>query len=212
MIDMSKLYTHKDYPAALNKFNSSKKAKKWAEFKDIHLTLTNHKCPICECSLKDDELLTRFSGSNNTSITKISATIDHYRPQKYYNFLKLTPENYILMCSECNNIYKGCEFPLFGASTERAKNCAEIINERPLIVNPIIDKLLNLFVLVLRQMENGRKVLELAPKHENGYFYEQAKTSIKLFKIGECDINDHSNENVRNLRINLLHNLSLIHI
>lgn len=202
---MSKLYVHEEYPAALEKFNKSSKIKKWSEFKDIHLKLTNHKCPICECSLKDGELLTRLSGHNNNSITEIKATIDHYRPQKYYNFLMLSPENYILMCSECNNIYKGCEFPLFGDTTERAKNNTEIIKELPLIVNPILDKLLKLFIVVLRQMESGRKVLELAPKHKDGYFYEQAKATIELFKIGECDINGHSNENVKNLRINLLH-------
>jgi hypothetical protein len=206
MIDMSGLYIHVDYPAALTKFNHSTKRKKWSEFKDVHLKVTNHKCPICECSLKEGELLTRNSGavSDNTE-TEIIATVDHYRPQAFYAFLAMTPENYILMCSECNNIYKGCEFPLFDIPIIRATTVGGISSENPLIVNPILDDLLELFNIVARIMTNGRKVLELKPKHTVGYLYEKAITTIKLFSLGECDVVCHNNTNVKNLRINLLH-------
>ncbi|PAJ74520.1 hypothetical protein CJF42_09870 [Pseudoalteromonas sp. NBT06-2] len=201
MIDMSVLYDHADYPAALVNFNNSNK---WAKFQEVHLSVTNHKCPICECSLKVGELLSRPS-RGKTKQCIIESTVDHYRPQKYYTFLALTHENYILMCSECNNIYKGCEFPLFGDNPVRATNPAEISNEQPLIVNPINDDLFDLFELVVRHDLSGRKVLELSPKHEQGYRYEKALTTIKLFSLGECELNAHSNANVKTLRINLLH-------
>jgi len=206
MIDMSGLYGHEDYPVALTKFNNSNKIRKWSEFKDVHLKITNHKCPICECSLKSGELLTRNSGAaSENKFTTITATVDHYRPQALYMFLALVADNYILMCSECNNIYKGCEFPLFSNPTVRATTVAEIANEQPLIVNPIIDDLLDLFIVVARQMTSGRKVLELKPKHTQGYLYEKAVATIQLFNLGECDVVCHNNTNVKNLRINLLH-------
>ncbi|NQY86174.1 MAG: hypothetical protein HRT51_00260 [Colwellia sp.] len=213
MIDMSGLYTHADYPAALNRFNTSNNRKKWSKFKDVHLSVTNHKCPICECSLRVDELLSRPSGrvveedENTDAESKhtIGSTVDHYRPQTFYDFLALTPKNYILMCSECNNIYKGCEFPLFGTSPVRAQILAEVTNELPLIVNPINDNLLDLFQLVVRRDSSGRKVLELSPKHTQGYLYEKALTTIKLFCLGDCELNAHSNPNVKKLRISLLH-------
>ncbi len=211
MIDMSGLYGHADYSAALVNFNNSKK---WSKFKAVHLSVTNHKCPICECSLKVDELLSRPSGriveedekTDSENKHTIGSTVDHYRPQTFYDFLALTHENYILMCSECNNIYKGCAFPLHGsANPVRATNLAEIANEQPLIVNPINDDLFDLFQLVVRHDLSGRKVLELSPKHEQGYRYEKALTTIKLFCLGNCDLNAHCNVNVKTLRINLLH-------
>lgn len=214
---MSGLYAHADYPAALVSFNNSSNRNKWSKFKPVHLSLTKQKCPICECTLKTDELLTRPSGrvvENDESIDSrsesrevvIGSTVDHYRPQIFYSFLALVHENYILMCSECNNIYKGSEFPLFGNNPVRATSLAEIANEQPLIVNPIADDLLDLFQLVVRRDLSGRKVLELNPRHSQGYLFEKALTTIKLFCLGNSDVNFHTNVNVKTLRINLLHN------
>lgn len=217
MIDMRTLYQHSDYPVALQSFNSSTRPKRWSEFKGVHLKITNHRCPVCECSLKAGELLARNSGPVETSEvevseevdyerphTEVSATVDHYRPQKYYSFLEYEHKNYILMCSECNNIYKGAEFPLFPSQASRATCVEQLATEQPLIANPVSDNIYNLFKVVTRQLPSSRKVLELAPKHDTGYLHEKALETIKLFGIGDCEVNAHSNANVKALRVNLL--------
>ncbi len=198
MINMSGLYEHDDYETTLAEFNSSHC--KWSFFEDIHMDIANGRCPICECSL--DGTVTRPSKNGITSIT---ATIDHYRPQHHYDFMKCKPSNYLLMCSECNNIYKGSEFPLHSSRPTRATNINEIENEKPLIVNPISDNLLELFILVFKRKATGEELLlELKPKETTGYLYEKALETIKLFGLGDCEINRHSNENVYNCRIRIL--------
>jgi len=197
MIDMSALYEHEDYQNALEQFNRS--SCKWSSFVDVQSKVAKDKCPICECSL--DGSVTRLSNSGNN--LSIEATVDHYRPQKYYSFLECDHKNYLLMCSECNNIYKGSEFPLHH-STPRAIDKTKLDNEKPLIVNPIYDNLLELFVLVFRRTSSGKNVLELKPKETTGYLYEKALETIKLFGLGNCEIYRHSNENVYNCRIRIL--------
>ena len=198
MIDMSGVYGHKDYETTLDEFNSSRC--KWSLFEDIHIEIANNRCPICECKL--DGTVTRPS---KRGITTITATIDHYRPQRHYAFMRCEPSNYLLMCSECNNIYKGSEFPIHGSSSIRATNIDEIENEKPLIVNPIYDDLLELFILVFKRKDNGEELLlELKPKETTGYLYEKAVETIKLFGLGNCEINRHSNPTVYNCRIEIL--------
>jgi len=101
-------------------------------------------------------------------------------------------------------IYKGSEFPLYSSTPIRAIDETKLDNEKPLIVNPIYDNLLELFVLVFRRTSNGRNVLELKPKETTGYLYEKALETIKLFGLGNCEIYRHSNENVYNCRIRIL--------
>lgn len=204
MIDMRYLYQHDDYQAALQRFNQW--PKKWSRFKGVHLAVTNHRCPICECSLKSGELLVRNNCNPGKPQTEIKATVDHYRPLNYYPFLKFEHKNYILMCSECNNIYKGSEFPLYPEQAIRAINVAQLTTEQPLIASPVKDNIFDLFKVVTRRLKNGTRVLELTPKHASGYMHDKALETIKLFGIGDCETNGHSNENVKALRINLLRN------
>ncbi|AZL85608.1 hypothetical protein EIJ81_14260 [Aliivibrio salmonicida] len=203
MIDMRTLYQHADYSVALQNFNSSS-PKKWSKFQGVHLAVTNHRCPICECTLKNGQLLMRASSKPGKPPVQVKATVDHYRPQKYYPFLEFEDKNYILMCSECNNIYKGSEFPIFGVQVTRATSVAGLATEQPLIANPVSDNIFDLFKVVARRLTNGRKVLELTPKHTSGYLHEKALATIKLFGIGECEVNAHSNVNIKALRVNLL--------
>jgi hypothetical protein len=203
MIGMSNLHAHEDYPAALETFNNSHAPRRWSEFKGVHLKVTNNKCPICECSLKEDELLHR--PNNNQGVVFNKATVDHYRPQKYYSFLTYEDNNYILMCFECNSLYKGNSFPLHSSTPARATSIEQVPNEKPLIVNPIVDNPLILFKLIFLPTPSGKKVLELIPKHEEGYSYEKALETIKLFSLGNCEIFVHHNDNVQTLRVTLLH-------
>jgi hypothetical protein len=198
MIDMSALYGHDEYQDALDIFNAS--SCKWSSFINVHTKVSKNKCPICESPL--DGSATRISNSGNA--LTIHATIDHYRPQKHYNFLKCNHKNYLLMCSECNNIYKGSEFPLHTSTPTRATNKDEIESEKPLIVNPIHDDLLELFVLVFKRSAAGGVLLELKPKASTGYLYKKALETIKLFGLGDCETNRHSNNNVHSCRISIL--------
>ena len=207
MIDMSKLYEHEDYEDALESFNSREDINNcdhthWSLFKDIHLSISKNRCPICECLLNNTVTRPTNNNPSDTAYT-VTATIDHFRPQEYYSFLRCNHKNYLLMCSECNNIYKGNSFPIYDNS-ERATNESEIENEPHLIVNPITDNLLELFVLVFKQTSSGKCILELKPKEDSGYKHEKALETIKLFGLGDCEINRHSNDNVHNCRISIL--------
>ena len=197
---MSQLYSHSDYQSSIQNFNASRYNSDcdWSCFESVHRKISMHRCPICECEL--DGTLTRLS---NRGVTSIIATIDHYRPQHHYSFLRCEHTNYLLMCSECNNIYKKSDFPLHG-SIQRGTCSVSIEDEKPLIANPIQDDLLALFILVFKRSSNGKNVLELAPKESTGYLYEKAVETIKLFGLGDCVINRHPNENVFNCRIGLL--------
>ena len=198
MIDMRLLYQNEDYQIALDNFNNNSPCQ-WNFFKDVHLKVSKNRCPICECKI--DETETRL-GKGNKKVT-IKATIDHYRPIEFYNFLKCSHKNYLLMCSDCNNIYKKSNFKIC-SSTIKATKISEVENEKPLIVNPIYDDLLELFILVFRITNSGKKILELKPKVEIGYPYKKAKETIKLFGLGDCEINRHSNDNIYNCRIRIL--------
>ena len=204
---MSSLYEHNEYQATLENFqtqvnNGECEYTAWGLFKTIHTDITTNKCPICECSFENPpQRLT-----NRGTYTNIRATIDHYRPQEYYPFLRCDDKNYILMCSECNQMYKDNAFPLFPIDSVRWSE--EIfIEEQPLIANPIVDNPLELFDLVFRLSTSGKKVLELKPKEsllDTEYNYQKAIETIKLFGLGDCEENRHQNSNVHNCRIELL--------
>lgn len=201
MISMSDLYNNINYNAALIQFNSSTIETRWSVFKNVHLSTTKGRCPICECRL--DNSVTR--ASNNGVIT-LTATIDHYRPKDstLYPFLKYNHNNYILMCSDCNNCYKGNLFPLHSSTPQRATSLNTLNTENPLITNPITDNLLDLFDISFTYTSSGKKVLDLIPKHKSGYLLDKANETIKVFSLGNTDTNRNINENVNNCRINLL--------
>ena len=204
---MSSLYKHDNYQTILGNFeeqvtNGDCIYTAWGLFKMLHIDIAKGKCPICECLL--DDSVQRLTNSGNT--ISVKATIDHYRPQEYYSFLKCEHTNYLLMCSECNSMYKKSDFPLYPYGSIRWSE--EIfVEENPLIVNPITDNVLELFDLVFKLSTNGKKVLELKPKGsllETEYLYLKAVATIKLFGLGDCEENKHKNENVHNYRIELL--------
>lgn len=201
MIDMRSLYNHPDYTIALANFDNSNC--KWTKFKNIHLKVSKYKCPICECNLNNTE----EGIEQNGRFMKFS--IDHYRPQEYYPNLKCDDKNYLLMCTDCNGCYKGNLFPVDISSNSNGDLSLSINenirNEKPLIINPVYDDLLELFILVFRLTPSGKKVLELRPKETTGYLYEKAKETIRLFSLGNCEVDIHTSISVQNCRIKLLH-------
>lgn len=213
MIDMSSLYSDDDYGIALNNFNSSSDNKRWKEFKQVELKVAKNKCPICECPLDNDsDKLTRPTNKPNKYMLLIP-TIDHYRPQNIYPLLSYIPENYLLLCNDCNNVYKKNHFPLYpdrATHTTTATTMTSVIDEKPLLANPIYDNPLELFDLIFRRISNNQIILELSPKHtlsNNTYLYKKAKKTIELFGLKECQPRN-TNENVAMCRRNLLVNLS----
>jgi len=202
MIDMRNLHSDSNYNIALANFNSSNC--KWTKFKNVHLEVSKYKCPICECKLNN----TAEGIEQNGRFMKFS--IDHYRPHdpNLYPLLKCDHKNYLLMCSDCNGCYKGNQFPLHSSGSIRDTTSIttdSIANEKPLITNPIYDDLLELFILVFRLTPSGKNVLELQPKETSGYLYEKAKETIRLFSLGNCELDVHTSINVQNCRIELLH-------
>jgi len=54
-------------------------------------------------------------------------------------------------------------------------------------------------------MPNSNKmILELKVNIEDKYLMEKAKETIKLFGLGDCEVNRHSNSNVYRCRIEIL--------
>lgn len=206
MINMLKLYEHDDYANTLRTFQTQVRNgdcvyTAWGLFKSIHLDISKQKCPICEIKL--DGTVTR--GGNNGETT-IKATIDHYRPKdtQLYPFLKCDDKNYLLMCSECNSMYKGNKFPLYPLNSTRWTE-DNFVEEKPLIVNPILDNILELFELIFKFSSSGKKVLELKPKDGlNEYEQLKAEETIRLFGLGDCEENRNDNPNVHQCRIELL--------
>ncbi len=170
-------------------------------FKNLHIERTDSRCPICEC-LIDGSL---FRQNNKNKITAISATIDHFRPIEHYPNFKCEDKNYLLLCSDCNNVLKKSLFPLYGSRT-RATTISDISIEKPLLVNPIDDNIEELFTLLFIFRPDGSRILEVAIHPalvEGSYFYEKAKTSIEIFKLGECYTTD-TKDNVQVCRIDIL--------
>ena len=211
MINMFDLHSDPDYKIALTSFLSRQttdcdhsNTNGWNIFKDVHLKIAKNKCPICECPF--DNSVTRNS---NNGITTLIPTMDHYRPKSsnFYPLLKCDHKNYLIMCSDCNNVFKNNQFPLHSSTPNREITLADtsLFSEKPLIVNPIYDDVLDLFILNFKQSITGRKILELSPKYEqndNDYLYKKAIETIKLFKLSDC-VNLNL-DNTETCRINLL--------
>ena len=173
MIDMRSVFTHIAYPCTVKKFEASFDKNKlnceeyWFAFTDLQEKISNNRCPICEVKL------TNIPNKTNTH------TLDHFRPKAkdMYPNLKCEPNNYLLMCSLCNNTYKEDKFPLIDETKE----------EEPLLFNPTDENPLNFFKLVFIKTTDGG-ILELEPKSNISDI--QSKRSIamiKMFSLSYCN-------------------------
>jgi len=167
----------------------------WSVFKPIHSDISNGKCPICEVKLTQYEQGTK-------------ATIDHFRPHgdSLYTFLKCDPKNYIIMCEECNSLYKSSSFPIY-EDAKRAKNIDELKNENNLLFNPARRKPTDFFEIAFKTLSNGTNILELKRKsdiHKSTYDYKRCETMINLFGLGYCDKVKYPNDDAKICRINIL--------
>ena len=190
MIDLQDVYEKDEFQEAIENF---KYDKKWNIFIEPFLRVTNNKCPYCEVYLP------RKIENRN-----MIATIDHYRPKEYYPTLKNVYQNYILMCSDCNNAFKGNKFLIYENKevvevNEKITDRIEIKNEQTIIVNPIKDNIFDMFILRFKLTKKG-KILELSPKYtenENKYLFLKAKETIKIFALGDCEEIDYNKEHIR---------------
>ena len=193
MIDMKGIFSHSDYTVLVTDFDKVKCD--WSVFKPLHREISNNRCPICEVRLTESAQGTK-------------ATIDHFRPkgEGLYTFLKCDPENYIVMCEECNNLYKESKFPIYD-DTKRAVNISELKTEQNLLINPARREPTEFFELVFKTLVNGANVLELKRRSDiakDSYEYKRCETMIKLFGLGYCDKAKYPNDSAKICRINLL--------
>lgn len=209
MIDMREYFTHEEYQSSVDafqdKFDENGCDDYWSVFTVLQQKISNNKCPICEVEL------TNSPNKNNT------ATLDHFRPKaegKYpnakgeYPNLKCKPENYLLMCSLCNSVYKEDKFPLLDKSKKatHAKTVADTSAEQPLLFNPTEKDPLDFFELAFRQTAQGG-ILELKRKptiRKKSYEDKICKTMIKTFGLGYCNTYPHPNDNIKACRIEIL--------
>lgn len=189
MKDMRGIYDDSNFVTQGESFDAKYTEKdcngKWSEFKAFFLKFTDYKCPVCE------------------KIIDSYDDIDHFRPKNAgYPFLKCKYENYMIMCADCNRGYKRTYFPLHDES-KRATCQDELIHEQPLIVNPCVDNIYDLFELDFRVSVRGVKILVLVP-HRNlsidSYEYLKAMETIKFYGLGDCDGTD----SIKDCRISLL--------
>ncbi len=189
MKDMRGIYQDADFVAQGERFDLKYADKdcdgKWREFKEFFLTFTDYKCPICEKTIDSYD------------------DIDHYRPKNAgYSFLKCKYQNYMIMCADCNRGYKRTYFPLYDES-KRANCHEEIVDEQPLIANPCVDNIYELFELDFRVSIRGIKILVLIPHRDlslNSYRYKKALETIKFYGLGDCE----GTHNIKECRISLL--------
>ena len=189
MKDMREIYQDSDFIAQGERFDTKHTDKdcdgKWSEFKAFFLRFTDYKCPICEKTIDNYD------------------DIDHYRPKNAgYPFLKCKYQNYMIMCADCNRGYKRTYFPLYQES-KKATCHEELIEEQPLIANPCIDNIYELFELDFRVSVKGVKILVLIPHRDlspDSYEYKKALETIRFYGLGDCD---GTNE-IKDCRISLL--------
>ena len=108
----------------------------------------------------------------------------------------------MIMCSDCNRTHKKTSFPL--DSDFVATNKSLITQEKPLLINPRFDNLLEYFELYfLRSGEN--LILEVRPNKNldiESYKYRQAKKTIEIYGLGYCK----DNNKIDGCRINIFEN------
>lgn len=156
----------------------------WSVFKDAFLSFSKNKCPICEDSLnKYDD-------------------IDHYRPKKAgYDFLRCCCDNYMIMCSDCNRTHKYTSFPLYSGFKASCRD--DLIDEKPLLVNPREDNIYEYFDLYFVKTTKGKLLLELKARLGlNTYENKKAEMTIDIYGIGNCE----NNSKVDSCRLEILEN------
>ena len=157
----------------------------WSLFKQTFLNFSKNKCPMCE------DTLNRYDD------------IDHYRPKKAgYEFLRCCCDNYMIMCSDCNRTHKYTSFPL--DSDFMAIDKSSLNQEKPLLINPRIDNVLEYFELYF--LRSGESlILEIRPNkglNPNSYNYRRAKKTIEVYGLGYCK----DNSKIDGCRINIFEN------
>ncbi len=140
---------------------------KWKIFKDKWLEITHFRCPICESQIN------RYDD------------IEHFRPKEHYWWLAYDYHNYYICCDLCNSSFKRNKFPLLDDSKRVTfDNKDEIVNEIPLLFNPLKDNPIDLFKLEFKN-EGGKTVINFHPKNSDSSSleYKIAQTTIDIFQL-----------------------------
>jgi len=162
----------------------------WSSWKNHALSklfkiLQNGRCAICERKISHWD-------SN-------AKQIEHYRPKKYYWWLAYDYTNYYVACSTCNR-KKWNKFPLYKMKNVNYENRHEIDNEKPLLINPLLENPYPYFKLILTNYSGSRKgkviKLELKPTLIDDYQKQKALETINVFNLNlnKKDSSDYSGQ------------------
>ena len=145
----------------------------WKEFKHDLLTISQGRCPICESTL------TKYDD------------IEHFRPKEHYWWLAYDYANYCIYCDLCNRNYKKSEFPLFSDFQANFDNRDKIVDEKPLLFNPVTDNPCCLFELIFATYQSTGtrlKIQALSTNPIDSYEYHKATKTIEIYNLnGEIE-------------------------
>ncbi len=137
------------------------------------VSLLESRCSVCE---------RRISHSDSNA-----DVIEHYRPKAHYWWLAYDYENYLFACSTCN-LAKSDVFPLY-ANKEKVNylNKNEIINEKPLLINPFFENPYKYFELFFSNYSGSRKYnvikLSVNPELTDDYEIQKSKKTIEVYNL-----------------------------
>jgi len=148
----------------------------WKNLKKIFWKKQNKCCCICEKRLSDI----------------YSIDIDHYRPKTIYWWLAHNPKNYYLTCAECNRSNKRAQFPLYRDHLPTKYAERKILEEKPLLLNPMYDNHVEYFELtfIIHSQTNERIAILKPKKGLNEELLARAEKTIEVFNLDLNKYND----------------------
>ncbi len=139
----------------------------WTELIPMFSEKQNKRCAICEQEM----------------YTARIKSIEHYRPKNYYWWLAYNPQNYYLVCTDCNG-YKSTNYPLSGKQIEYNTR-KKISIELPLLLNPIFDNPNDYFQLVFIIHSSTNKGIAILQSKDNvnHFFKQRANKTIEIYNL-----------------------------
>lgn len=119
--------------------------------------------------------------------------VEHYRPKSIYWWLAYNPYNYYLSCFDCNRYFKGDYFPLSDNQSNTVySDRKNIRNEKPLLLNPILDNPKDYFQLVFIIHSSTNKGIAIL-QSKNGINPSLNKRADKTIEVYNLDLHSYEN-------------------
>jgi len=196
MKDLRKLQTDTEFQDKLKEFSKKyfrKKTKKilkliqngqipksddyenvWTELIPLFSEKQDKRCAICQQEM----------------FTARMKSIEHYRPKNHYWWLAYNPQNYYLVCTDCNG-YKSTNFPLHDIQIDYISR-ENINNEKPLLLNPLKDNPNDYFQLFFVKHPLTKKGIVILQSKKGLNLLMKAKAD-KTIEIYNLDLHSEKN-------------------